>query len=87
MPAIAVLRDLLQNVPARLEKLSEEKAASKSTPSKWSPKEELGHLLDSAANNHQRIVRAQSENNLAIPVTSKIAGWRYTLTSAATGSY
>ena len=24
----------------------------------WSPKEELGHLIDSAANNHQRFVRA-----------------------------
>ncbi len=66
MPAIAVLRDLLQNVPARLEKLSKDDVERKSTPSKWSAKEELGHLLDSAANNHQRIVRAQSENNLAM---------------------
>lgn len=28
---------------------------------KWSPREELGHLIDSAANNHQRFVRAASE--------------------------
>src|SRR5262249_23546476 len=34
---------------------------------KWSPKEELGHLLDSAANNHQRIVRAQLQENAALP--------------------
>jgi hypothetical protein len=27
----------------------------------WSPKEELGHLIDSAANNHQRFVRAALE--------------------------
>jgi DinB superfamily len=27
-------------------------------PSSWSPKEELGHLIDSAANNHMRFVRA-----------------------------
>ena len=33
----------------------------------WSVKEELGHLLDSAANNHQRIVRAQVEDNPAMP--------------------
>ena len=34
---------------------------------KWSPKEELGHLLDSAANNHQRIVRALLEDQPAMP--------------------
>jgi hypothetical protein len=27
-------------------------------PESWSPKQELGHLIDSAANNHQRFVRA-----------------------------
>lgn len=27
-------------------------------PDSWSPREELGHLIDSAANNHQRFVRA-----------------------------
>jgi hypothetical protein len=32
-------------------------------PDKWSKKEILGHLIDSAANNHQRFVRAQFENN------------------------
>jgi len=62
-----LLRDLLQRVPSRLEKLSLEAVESKPTPSTWSPKEELGHLLDSAANNHQRIVRAQLEDNPALP--------------------
>lgn len=31
---------------------------------KWSRKEILGHLIDSAANNHQRVVRAQSASSL-----------------------
>lgn len=31
---------------------------------KWSRKEILGHLIDSAANNHQRVVRAQSSSSL-----------------------
>jgi hypothetical protein len=63
------LRQLIERVPGRLEKLSlsGEKIESKSTPKAWSPKEELGHLLDSAANNHQRIVRAQLENSPAMP--------------------
>ena len=67
MPMLTLLRDLLQRVPGRLDRLSKETAGSKPTPSGWSPKEELGHLLDSAANNHQRIVRAQFEDNPAMP--------------------
>ena len=67
MPTLILLRDLLQRVPSRLDKLSQDTAGSKPTPSGWSPKEELGHLLDSAANNHQRIVRAHLENNPAMP--------------------
>lgn len=61
------LRDLVTRVPGRLEELSKEKVENKPTPSTWSPKEELGHLLDSASNNHQRIVRAQLENSPAMP--------------------
>jgi hypothetical protein len=67
MQALDSLRDALQKVPERLGRLSEEAVASKPTPSTWSPKEELGHLLDSAANNHQRIVRAQLEDSPAMP--------------------
>ena len=31
---------------------------------KWSPKEIIGHLIDSASNNHQRFVRAQFTDDL-----------------------
>ncbi|MGA7634531.1 MAG: DinB family protein [Terriglobales bacterium] len=67
MPALNLLRDLIERVPGRLEQLPKNKVESKPAPSAWSPREELGHLLDSAANNHQRIVRAQSEDKLAFP--------------------
>ena len=67
MPELNSLRDLLERVPARLQRLSPDIVASKPTPSDWSPKEEFGHLLDSAANNHQLIVRAQLEDNPAMP--------------------
>jgi hypothetical protein len=36
-------------------------------PSSWSPKEELGHLIDSAANNHQRFVRATLDGSYRGP--------------------
>jgi hypothetical protein len=33
-------------------------------PGKWSPKEIIGHLIDSASNNHGRFVRAQLHDDL-----------------------
>ena len=72
MKAISSLRNLLDNIPARLEKLPKARVESK-PQSKWSAKEELGHLLDSAANNHQRIVRAQLENSPAMPGNDQAA--------------
>lgn len=41
-------------------------AAVKPAPNKWSAKEILGHLIDSASNNHGRFVRAQFEENFQI---------------------
>jgi hypothetical protein len=67
MEGLASLRSLLSQVPSRLEQLPPKQVELKSAPSKWSPKEELGHLLDSAANNHQRIVRTQLEDKPAMP--------------------
>src|SRR3954469_25932547 len=33
-------------------------------PNRWSAKQIIGHLVDSAANNHQRFVRAQFKDDL-----------------------
>jgi len=66
MKRLQSLRSLLQKLPARLDALPPEEAEVK-PPGSWSAKEELGHLLDSAANNHQRMVRAQLEDNPAMP--------------------
>ncbi|MBI2427350.1 MAG: DinB family protein [Ignavibacteriales bacterium] len=44
--------------------LTETQAETPRTPGKWSPKEIIGHLIDSASNNHQRFVRAQFKNDL-----------------------
>ncbi|MGA8151006.1 MAG: DinB family protein [Terriglobales bacterium] len=67
MQSLQQLRNLLDHVPERLSRISTEKVDAKPAPSKWSPKEELGHLLDSAANNHQRIVRTQLEDKPKMP--------------------
>ncbi len=67
MESLTHLKFLLQNVPVHLGKIPPDLVDQRPGPNKWSPKEELGHLLDSAANNHQRVVRVQAENGLAIP--------------------
>jgi hypothetical protein len=67
MQSLSQLRALVDRLPARLTNLSVEQVQRKPSSSQWSTQEELGHLLDSAANNHQRIVRAQLEDNPAMP--------------------
>ncbi len=60
------LRALIVCLPGTLAAIANEVASVKPAPDRWSAKEELGHLIDSAANNHQRIVRAQLEDNLSL---------------------
>ena len=61
------LKSLIVRLPLRLAAIANEAASRKPAPDGWSSKQELGHLIDSAANNHQRIVRAQLEDNLSLP--------------------
>jgi len=47
--------------------IGEEAAGRRSGPDQWSKKEILGHLIDSASNNHQRFVRLQHDKLLVMP--------------------
>jgi hypothetical protein len=47
-----------------LRALSGAEAAVRPAPGKWSRKEIIGHLIDSATNNHGRFVRAQLQDDL-----------------------
>lgn len=47
--------------------IDDESAAKSPAPGKWSPKEVIGHLIDSAANNHGRFVRAQESDEMVFP--------------------
>jgi hypothetical protein len=66
MQGVDLLGKLIQCVPERVKALSSSVSTQQSATG-WSAKEEFGHLLDSAANNHQRIVRAQLEESPAMP--------------------
>jgi hypothetical protein len=60
------LNILINNIPALFEEISETGFSLKASPSQWSKKEILGHLIDSAANNHQRFIRIQYEHEPVI---------------------
>jgi hypothetical protein len=61
------LRDEVERTATRLRALGEAEAARAAAPGKWTKKEILGHLIDSAANNHQRFVRAPLADPFAWP--------------------
>ncbi|OEK02240.1 hypothetical protein BFP97_12250 [Roseivirga sp. 4D4] len=44
--------------------VEESDAEKRPAPGKWSAKEIIGHLIDSASNNHGRFVRAQDSDDL-----------------------
>ena len=50
-------------IPPLLEAVDEAGFSQKPSPAKWSRKETLGHLIDSATYNHQRFVRGQFEKD------------------------
>jgi len=60
-------RGAIDDAIPRLNAISEGDAARPRSPGKWSRKEIVGHLIDSASNNHQRFVRAQFTDDLICP--------------------
>ena len=60
LDVIAAAEPLLASIP-------DDAAAQSPAPGKWSPKEIIGHLVDSASNNHQRFVRAAWQDDLVFP--------------------
>lgn len=53
------LQEHINLVPLEFLKYPEGELRRKPAPDKWSKKEILGHLIDSAANNHHRFIKIQ----------------------------
>lgn len=60
-------RETISSATVRLSEFTADEAARETSPGQWSAKEILGHLIDSANNNHQRFVRAQFTDDLVFP--------------------
>ena len=56
------LQQILENFSIRLDELTDTEFEAKNFPGKWSKKEVLGHLIDSAQNNLRRFIVAQYES-------------------------
>jgi len=64
MQSIALqLESIIDQHLAALQSVTESEMIYKPSPSKWSKKEILGHMVDSAQNNIRRFVVAQYEEN------------------------
>ena len=67
MESVAKEFESLLKLADRLRDIRDAEASIRPAPGKWSKKEILGHLIDSAANNHQRFVRLQLASVLNLP--------------------
>lgn len=69
------LSSLVDASQQRLAALSEEEASQPVKAGGWSRKQILGHLIDSASNNHQRFVRCVLNGGLAGWPSYEQEGW------------
>ncbi len=66
------IREAIAAAKLEFMKIPAEVASKKVSADTWSKNEVLGHLIDSAANNHQRVVRAAQNEALDFPPYNQI---------------
>src|SRR5688572_30758858 len=63
-PYVVAMLATVERAGAEFLAADADRAARRPAAGGWSPKELVGHLIDSAANNHQRFVRARWQEDL-----------------------
>jgi len=58
------ISEILTTAVNEIDKIDEATMSLKPAPNKWSKREILGHLVDSAYNNHQRFIKANTQAHL-----------------------
>ncbi len=61
------LRSIIAREEPRLRAIPPDEARRAPQPGKWCPAQVIGHLIDSASNNHQRFVRTQLVDDFVSP--------------------
>jgi len=61
------LAQVLDSALPRLRQITDLESQQPREPGKWSPRQIIGHLIDSACNNHQRFVRLQIDREMHLP--------------------
>ena len=61
------LRCMVEAAEPGLRQIPESESTRAALPGGWSRKQVLGHLIDSASNNHQRFVRTMLQSSLHFP--------------------
>lgn len=61
------LLSAVESAEPRLRQITAAESSKPVLPGGWSPKKVVGHLIDSASNNHQRFVRAAQQQSLDFP--------------------
>ncbi|HEX7486738.1 MAG TPA: DinB family protein [Vicinamibacterales bacterium] len=61
---VTELLDATAKALPALRALGDESSASRPAPGRWSPREIIGHLIDSASHNHRRFVTARWSDDL-----------------------
>jgi len=61
------LSRVIETAETALREVSESESREPVLPGGWSRKQVIGHLIDSASNNHQRLARAMLSNALEFP--------------------
>src|SRR5712691_13354271 len=61
------LERTVRTAAGELRAVEEQVVSHRPSADRWTIKEVIGHLIDSAANNHQRFVRAQFARELVFP--------------------
>ncbi len=56
-PTASAIRETVEKAATKLTAITPEAAREKPAPEEWCKQQILGHLIDSALNNHQRFVR------------------------------
>lgn len=64
--SLRILKNIVDTFPDKIREIPPFDFSHKPAPGKWSKKEILGHLIDSATNNHHRFVRAQIDHQPTI---------------------